>query len=216
MAGRDEEMRVVLATRNSGKIEEVRRILEPLGITLLGLDAFPDLGETLETGATFLENALLKARVAAAATGIPALADDSGITLEALDGGPGVRSARYAGEPPSEARNNERLMEAMRGLPDDARGASYVCVAAAALPGGDAIWEEARWHGRLLPAPRGEGGFGYDPLFLDPETNRTAAEMSADEKDARSHRGRAFRKLAPRLRAFLPPPRAKATDGLLC
>lgn len=216
MAGRDEEMRVVLATHNSGKIEEVRRILEPLGITLLGLDAFPDPGEALETGATFLENALLKARVAAAATGIPALADDSGITLEALDGGPGVRSARYGGEPPSDARNNERLMEAMRGVQDDKRGASYVCVAAAALPGGDAIWEEGRWRGRLLVAPRGEGGFGYDPLFLDPETNRTAAEMSAAEKDARSHRGRAFRKLAPRLREFLPRPRSKATDGLLC
>ena len=209
-------MRVVLATRNPGKIEEVRRILEPLGITLLGLESFPDLGETPETGATFLENALLKARVAAAGTGIPALADDSGIAVEALDGGPGVRSARYGGEPPSDARNNERLLEAMLGVRDDARGASYVCVAAAALPGGDAIWEEARWHGRLLVAPRGEGGFGYDPLFLDPETGCTAAEMSAAEKDARSHRGRAFRKLAPRLREFLPPPRAKATDGLLC
>lgn len=216
MAGRDEEMRVVLATRNPGKIEEVRRILEPLGITLLGLDAFPDLGEVPETGATFLENALQKARAAAAGTGIPALADDSGITVEALDGGPGVRSARYAGEPPSEARNNKRLMEAMRGLRDDARGASYVCVAVAALPGGDAIWEEGRWHGRLLGEPRGEGGFGYDPLFLDPETNRTAAEMSAAEKDARSHRGEAFRKLAPRLREFLPRPRTKATDSLLC
>ena len=213
LAGPDERARVVLATRNPGKINEVRRILEPLGLTLLGLDAFPDASEVEESGASFLENALLKARAAARETGLPALADDSGLAVDALDGAPGVRSARYGGEPRSDACNNEALLAALEDVADERRGAAFVCVAAAALPAGDAIWEEGQWRGRVLRSPRGEGGFGYDPLFLDPGTDRTAAELLPAEKDARSHRGHAFGKLAPRLAAFVRGSAAKQGDA---
>lgn len=194
---------MVVATRNPGKLEEVRRILQPLGVTLLGLDAFPGIGEVEETGANFIDNALLKARTVARETGLPSLADDSGLEVEALYGAPGVQSARYAGEPRSDARNNEKLLEALRDVPEEGRAAAFVCVAAAAFPSGEAIWEEGRWPGRILRAPRGGGGFGYDPLFLDPETGLASAEMDPASKDARSHRGRAFRKLAARLGTFL-------------
>jgi XTP/dITP diphosphohydrolase len=194
---------VVLATRNPGKIREVRRILEPAGVSLTGLDAFPEAELDEETGATFLENALLKARSAARATGFPALADDSGLEVDALGGEPGVHSARYAGEQGSDARNNAKLIQALAKAPSGARGATFRCVAVAALPGGEAIWAEGRWRGVVLEAPRGEGGFGYDPLFLDREVGRTAAEMEPGEKDARSHRGKAFRGLAALLPAFL-------------
>ena len=194
---------MVIATRNAGKLEEMRRILRCPGMTFLGLDAFPAVGEVEETGASFLENALLKARAVARAAGLPAIADDSGLEVKALGGAPGVLSARYAGEPRSDARNNEKLLEAARDLPEADRRADFVCVAAAALPSGRAVWEEGRWGGRLLRAPRGVGGFGYDPLFLDVESGLASAEMAPAEKDARSHRGRALRKLVPRLEAFL-------------
>jgi XTP/dITP diphosphohydrolase len=197
--------RIVLATRNAGKVREIGRIVPVLaGFELLDLGAFPDYAEPEETGGDFRENAVLKARAAAAATGLPALADDSGIEVDALGGAPGVRSARYAGEPRSDARNNAKLLEALARVPDAGRGAAFVCVAAAALPDGRAVWEEGRWRGAILAAPRGEGGFGYDPLFLDPESGASAAELDPATKDARSHRGRAFRKLLARLPELLP------------
>jgi XTP/dITP diphosphohydrolase len=204
---------VVLATRNPGKIREVRRLLAPAGLSLAGLDAFSNVQEGEETGATFLENALLKARSAARATGLPAVADDSGLEVEALGGAPGVHSARYAGEPRSDAGNNTKLMRALERVPRGERGAAFRCVAAAALPGGEAIWAEGVWRGVVLEAPRGEGGFGYDPLFLDPEAGRTAAEMPPGEKDARSHRGKAFRDLAARLPALLAWAQANGSGG---
>ena len=194
---------MVLATRNPGKIDELRRILEPAGLEILGLEAFPDMTEVEETGATFQENALGKARVVAEATNLPALADDSGLVVDALAGAPGVRSARYAGEPRSDARNNEKLLAALAGVPEERRTAAFRCVAAAALPDGRGVWEEGSWAGRIALAPRGSRGFGYDPLFVDPDTGLTAAELPPDEKNARSHRGKAFRKLAARLRTFL-------------
>jgi XTP/dITP diphosphohydrolase len=197
---------VVLATRNPGKIDELRRILEPAGFSILGLDAFAEVPEVEETGASFLENALWKARAAARATGLLALADDSGLEVDALAGAPGVRSARYAGEPRSDARNNEKLLDALEGVRSEERTAAFRCVAAAALPDGRGVWGEGRWAGRIALAPRGSGGFGYDPLFVDGGTGRTSAELGPAEKDAISHRGQAFRALAARLRAFLADP----------
>ena len=197
------ERRVVLATRNAGKVDELRRILEPAGLAILGLDAFPEAAEVEETGETFEENALHKARAAARATGLPALADDSGLEVDALDGEPGVRFARYAGEPRSDARNNARLLEALAEVPEEKRTAAFRCVSAAALPDGRAVWAQGRWPGGIGLAPRGSSGFGYDPLFIDPETGLTAAELEPAEKDARSHRGRAFRALLERLPALL-------------
>ncbi len=197
------ERRVVLATRNAGKVAELRRILGPAGLAILGLDAFPEAGDVEETGATFEGNALQKARAAARATGLPALADDSGLEVDALGGEPGVRSARYAGEPRSDARNNARLLEVLAAVPEEKRTAAFCCVAAAALPDGRAVWAEGRWAGRIVLAPRGTSGFGYDPLFIDPETGLTAAELAPEVKDARSHRGRAFRALLDRLPGLL-------------
>ena len=189
----------MIATRNRGKREEVRRILEPGGIRLLGLEDFPDLREIEETGETFLENALAKAQAVARGTGLLAFADDSGIEVDALGGAPGVRSARYAGEPRSDARNNEKLLAALAGVASASRGARFHCVAVAAFVDGKSVWAEGTWRGILLEAPRGASGFGYDPLFLDPETGRTAAQMAPEEKDARSHRGKAFRALLARI-----------------
>jgi XTP/dITP diphosphohydrolase len=201
--GAGRERRVVLATRNAGKIAELARILGPAEFVILGLDAFPDVAEVEETGATFTENALRKARAAAKATGLPAIADDSGLEVDALGGEPGVRSARYTGEPRSDARNNEKLLAALAGVPEEKRTAAFRCVASAALPDGRAVCAEGHWAGRIGFAPRGAGGFGYDPLFIDPETGRTAAELAPPEKDARGHRGMAFRALLARLPDFV-------------
>jgi XTP/dITP diphosphohydrolase len=195
LAAPREGARAVLATRNKGKREEVRRILEPAGIRVLDLDDFPGVSEVEETGGTFLENALLKARATARETGFVALADDSGLEVDALGGAPGVRSARYAGEPRSDARNNAKLLDALARVAPASRGARFCCVAAAALPDGKAVWAEGMWRGIVLVEPRGTSGFGYDPLFLDPMTGKTAAEMTPSEKDAHSHRGKAFRAL---------------------
>ncbi len=218
MARSGNAARVVIATRNLGKLDELRRILHPLGLTLLGLDAFPRIGEVEETGVSFRENALLKARAVARAARLPALADDSGLEVEQLGGAPGIYSARFAGEPRSDARNNQKLLDVLKEVPEVARAADFVCVAAAALPSGESIWEEGRWHGAILRAPRGVSGFGYDPLFLDHESGRSAAELEDALKDERSHRGRAFRKLMPRLPALLreageQPPSAREDAG---
>lgn len=184
--------RVVIATSNPGKIREIARLLDGLGIEIVAQSEFgvPDADET---GTTFAENSLIKARHAAEATGLPAIADDSGLSVDALDGAPGVYSARYAGDAGDEA-NNDKLLAALEGT--DRRAAAFHCVATYVEPGGEPLVAEGEWRGEILHERRGEGGFGYDPLFFVPECGRSSAELPADEKNARSHRGQALRKLA--------------------
>ena len=193
--------RVVLATRNAGKVTELRRILS--GVELVGLDEFPSLGEIEETGTTFAENALLKARVVASVTGLPAVADDSGLCVEALGGAPGVRSARWAGEPCDDRANLELVLAQVASVPDDQLGASFVCAAAAVVPGVGERVVEGVMTGRLVRSPRGTNGFGYDPIFVATGQSLTNAELPSAVKDSISHRGRAFRTLAPQLRGLL-------------
>ena len=192
--------RLVLASGNPGKLAEFRRLLSPIGIDVI---AQSELGipEAAEPHITFVENALAKARHACALARLPALADDSGICVRALDGAPGVQSARYAGEPRSDKRNNEKLIAALAGVAD--RSAHYACVLALVRHAEDPepILAEGAWHGRIVDAPRGTGGFGYDPHFLDVESGQTGAEMPLDRKNERSHRGKAMRALIARLEA---------------
>lgn len=186
---------IVLATRNKGKVAELEALLGGLGISVQGLDAYPHIGEIPETGSTFEENAALKARAVAQATGLIALADDSGLEVDALGGAPGVYSARYSGENATDADNNAKLLDALKGVPEEKRGCRFVSVIMAAAPNGASAQARGEWPGRVLTAPSGEGGFGYDPLFLDPEAGATAAELAPQDKNARSHRGRALRAL---------------------
>jgi XTP/dITP diphosphohydrolase len=198
-----ETTRVVLASRNQGKIAELRALLSGLDVAVLGLGDFPDIGEIPETGATFLENARIKARAVCRATGLVSLADDSGLCVDALDGAPGVYSARYAGEDASDAANNAKLLAAMAQVPPDRRSCRFQCVVVAVAPDGRELTAEGLWEGRLALAPSGQAGFGYDPLFFDPELGRTAAEMPPAEKNARSHRGKALAALAAMWPTFL-------------
>jgi XTP/dITP diphosphohydrolase len=190
--------RLVLASGNEGKLREFRRLLEPLGVALI---AQAELGivPADEPHVTFIENALAKARHASAQSGLPALADDSGVCVEALGGAPGVRSARYAGEPVSDARNNAALVAALRGIAD--RRAHYYCVLVLVRHADDPqpILAEGIWHGTIVDPPRGSGGFGYDPHFQDAITGRTGAELPLQRKNALSHRGKAMRRLIARL-----------------
>jgi XTP/dITP diphosphohydrolase len=195
--------RVVLATRNSGKVAELRRILAGLDVDLVGLDAVPEVGEIAETGETFADNALLKARTVAALTGLPAVADDSGLTVAALGGMPGVLSARWSGRHGDDEANLRLVLGQLADVPDERRHAAFVCAAAAALPDGHVRVVEALLEGTLTREPRGTGGFGYDPIFVPLGDSRTTAEMTAAEKDAISHRGQAFRALAPLLGELL-------------
>jgi len=200
--------RVVLASHNAHKLEELRRILTPLvpGIELVGYDG----PEPVENGVTFEQNALLKARAAAAHTGLPAIADDSGISVEVLGGCPGIFSARWGGPARSDSANVDLLLWQLSDLADEHRSASFVCVAALALPTGDEgdgegdeLAIRAEWPGRVLRAPAGEDGFGYDPIFQPEGEQRSAAQLSPAEKDAQSHRRRAFTALAEELRTRL-------------
>ena len=191
-------MKLVLATKNSGKVVEFRRILEELGATnleVLGLDSYPEIGDIEETGKTFEENSLLKARTISKLTGLPALADDSGICVDALNGEPGLYSARYSGN--GDAANNQKLLEALKDVPDEKRTAYFICVAAFVRPDGFEKVEEGRFYGKILHEVVGSGGFGYDPLFQPDGLNCSSAELSAEEKDAISHRGKAMRAIAP-------------------
>ena len=188
-------MRVVLATRNPGKVRELARILAPYGLELQGADYDPGP----ETGASFAENALAKAREAVAHTGLPAVADDSGLTVEALNGMPGIFSARWAGAHGDDLANLELVLGQLADVPDERRGAAFVCAAAYALPDGRSDVVTAQMHGALIRAPRGTNGFGYDPVFVPDGYIVTSAELDPDEKDAISHRGKAFRELAPLL-----------------
>jgi XTP/dITP diphosphohydrolase len=193
--------RVVLATRNAGKVVELRRILA--GVELVGLEAYPDMPEVEETGATFAANALLKARAVAEHTGLPAVADDSGLCVDFLGGAPGIRSARWAGEPADDAANLALVLEQLADAGEGLRGAHFFCAAVAVVPRAGERVAEGRVDGTLLTAPRGTNGFGYDPIFVPSGETRTTAEMPSEEKDAISHRGAAFRALAPALEALL-------------
>jgi XTP/dITP diphosphohydrolase len=191
--------KLVIASNNPGKLREIGQMLAPLGIEALPQGAF-GVPDCPEPHVTFVENCIAKARHAAAHTGLPALADDSGICVEALNGAPGVYSARYAGEPRSDERNNRKLIEALQGQTD--RRAHYYCVMVCVRYPDDPepILAEGAWHGEIIDTPRGSGGFGYDPHFLIPELGRTGAELSAEEKNAISHRGQALRALVEKLR----------------
>lgn len=198
-------VRLLVASRNAKKLAELRRVLDSegiVGIEPIGLDEVPDFPEEPEGGATFAENALIKARSGARATGLPCLADDSGLAVDALNGMPGVLSARWAGRHGDDAANNALLLAQLTDVPDARRGAAFVSACALVVPGGGETVEEGRWSGSVLREPRGEGGFGYDPLFLPEGSDRAAAELTPAEKDAASHRGRALRALAPALRAL--------------
>ena len=192
---------IVLATGNAGKLRELQRILAPLGIALLAQSALGvDAAE--ETGRSFIENAILKARHAAGATGRPAIADDSGLAVDALGGAPGIRSARYAGAGAGDEANVAKLLAAMADIAGEARRCRFVCCMAYVAHAEDPvpIVCEGVWEGRLARAPRGAGGFGYDPIFLLAGEDRTAAELDPEAKDLLSHRGQAARALAARLR----------------
>jgi len=193
--------RLVLASNNAGKLREFRRLLEPLGVLVVP-QAELGIAEADEPHVTFIENALAKARHASAQSALPALADDSGICVDALDGAPGVYSARYAGEPKSDARNNEALVAALRGVAD--RRAHYYCVLVLVRHADDPqpIIAEGVWNGTIVDAPRGSGGFGYDPHFQDDTTGLTGAELPLEKKNALSHRGKAMRVLIARLEAM--------------
>ncbi|HEX3823929.1 MAG TPA: RdgB/HAM1 family non-canonical purine NTP pyrophosphatase [Mycobacteriales bacterium] len=194
---------VVLATRNPGKIAELRRILADYDVELLGLDDFPDVPEVAETGETFEANALLKAHAVAKATGLLAVADDSGLAVAALNQMPGILSARWSGRHGDDAANLDLVLAQISDVPDERRGAAFVCAAAAATPDGREVVAEGQLDGRLLRGPRGTNGFGYDPIFVPLGGDRTTAELDAEEKDAISHRGKAFRALAARLGTLL-------------
>jgi XTP/dITP diphosphohydrolase len=191
--------KLLLATANRKKLVELQRILDlALGtrrVTLLGLDHFSDYPDVPETGLTFGENALIKAREGASRTGLPTVADDSGLAVDALNGMPGVFSARWAGKQDDRA-NLELVLAQISDVPDEHRGGAFVCAAALVLPNGREHLVEGRQIGRILRRPRGEGGFGYDPIFQGDGQDRTNAELSPSEKDAISHRGKALRELS--------------------
>jgi len=193
--------RVVIATRNPGKVREILRICAdwPVAWVTFQDASWPDVEET---GASYRENALLKARAAAEAVGVAGLADDSGIEVDLLDGGPGLRSARFAGEGASDEENLQLLIERVRASPPPARTARYRCVALLAMPAGEDVWDEETCEGSLILEPRGTGGFGYDPIFLPWGETKTMAELSPSEKDLVSHRGKAFRALGAALRGI--------------
>lgn len=192
-------MRVLLATRNPGKVAELQRILGPFGLVLEGASYDPGP----ETGDSFAANALAKAREGVAHTGLPSVADDSGLTVDALNGMPGILSARWAGRHGDDLANLELVLGQLADVPDERRGAAFVCAAAYALPDGRSEVVLGELRGALTRAPRGTNGFGYDPIFLPQGYDVTSAELSPDAKDAISHRGQAFRALAPLLAAAL-------------
>ncbi|WP_344488801.1 RdgB/HAM1 family non-canonical purine NTP pyrophosphatase [Glycomyces endophyticus] len=194
-------MRVLLATRNAGKVDELRQILAEAapGVELVGLDAVEAYPETPETELTFAGNALLKARDGVAHTGLATIADDSGLAVDALNGMPGVLSARWAGARKDDEANNALLLDQLGDVPDDQRTAQFVCAAAIVWPDGRELVVHGEMPGRVIRGPRGANGFGYDPLFVPDGHDRTSAELSAAEKNAISHRGKAFRELAAKI-----------------
>lgn len=196
----DKLKKLVIASNNQGKLREINTLLEPLAIEAVPQSDF-NAGEVDEPYATFVENALTKARHASRCSGLPALADDSGICVSALGGAPGVTSARYAGEPKSDERNNLKLIETLKNQPN--RRAYYYCVIVLVRHADDPqpIIVDGSWYGEIIDQPRGEGGFGYDPYFFLPEFGKTSAELSAEQKNRISHRGQALARLVDILRA---------------
>lgn len=199
-------MKVFLASRNAKKLGEMRRILAAYlpDVEVLGLDDVAAYHEPVEDQPTFEGNALLKAQAGLAATGLPSVADDSGLCVDALNGMPGVLSARWSGQPKSDDRNNALLLDQLHDVPDDRRGAHFACAVAFCAPGHEPLVVEGRMDGRVVRETRGTGGFGYDVVFeADDQPGRTTAELDPDTKDAISHRGRALRAIAPRMAAIL-------------
>ncbi|MFJ7908837.1 RdgB/HAM1 family non-canonical purine NTP pyrophosphatase [Kitasatospora sp. NPDC096204] len=191
--------RLILATRNQHKVTELRAILADAGldVELVGADAYPEIPDVPETGVTFAENALLKAHALARATGLPAVADDSGLCVDVLNGAPGIFSARWSGKHGDDRANLDLLLAQLSDIAEPHRGAHFFCAAAVALPDGTERVVEGRLLGTLRTAPAGDGGFGYDPILQPLGETRTCAELTAEEKNAISHRGQAFRALAP-------------------
>lgn len=189
--------RLLLATRNAGKLAELRRLVVAPGLEVVGLDDVPPFPDAPETGATFEENALAKARDAVKATGLPAVADDSGLVVDALNGMPGVLSARWCGRHGDDEANLRLVLGQLADVPADRRGGGFVCAAALATPDGAERVVRAEWRGRLIDTPRGANGFGYDPIFVPDGELRTSAELEPAEKDSLSHRFRAFSALHP-------------------
>jgi XTP/dITP diphosphohydrolase len=201
-------VKVFLASRNAKKLAEMRRILalHMPDVEVVGLDDVSSYDEPVEDQPTFEGNALLKARAGLDATGLPSVADDSGLCVDALNAMPGVLSARWSGQPKSDVRNNTLLLQQLADVPDDRRGAHFACAVAFCAPGLEPVVVEGRMDGRVIRETRGSGGFGYDVLFeADDEPGRTTAELDSDAKDAISHRGRALRAIAPQIATLLPP-----------
>lgn len=198
--------RLVLATTNPGKVRELQAILADsladYNFTVTSLADHPEIGHIAETGATFLENAMIKARAVCDHTGLVAIADDSGLCVDALDGTPGVHSSRYAGDNATDADNVAKLLQALRGVPEGKRSAHFRCAMVAMAPSRAVITTQGEWHGRILEAPRGSGGFGYDPVFFDPDMGKTAAELEPQTKNALSHRGKAMKALVAQFGDF--------------
>lgn len=192
-------MDILLATNNQGKVQELVRLLGDLPFNVRSLRDFPEVGEIEEDGESFAENALIKARAGAGATGLLTLADDSGLEVDVLEGEPGVRSARFAGEPKDDSRNNAKLLELLQDIPLNRRTARFKSVIALVTPEGEEHLTEGTCEGLIGLQPRGQGGFGYDPLFYVPEYDKTFAELSLEEKNAISHRGKALRAAAAML-----------------
>lgn len=200
--------KILVASRNAKKLAELRRVVEAAGITgleVIGLDEVPEFPETPETGATFEENALVKARDGARATKLVCVADDSGLAVDALNGMPGVLSARWSGRHGDDAANTELLLGQLADVPDERRGAAFVSACALVVPGnfapvGDEIVVRGEWRGSITRKPVGDNGFGYDPVFMPEGGERTSAQLEPQEKDALSHRGRALAQLVPMLR----------------
>jgi len=195
-------VKIILATQNQGKVRELRELLVDEDIQVLSLLDFPDFEDVEETGVTFAENAALKARVAAQRTGLIALADDSGLEVDVLEGAPGVYSARYAGEPKDDERNIDKLLSSLENVPEDKKTARFRCALVMATPFGEEYLTEGAVEGRILTKRRGSDGFGYDPVFYLPEFARTMAELTLSEKNTISHRAQAFRKGIPILQAI--------------
>jgi XTP/dITP diphosphohydrolase len=193
--------RIVLASNNPGKVREIGQLLAPLDLDVVPQSEF-DVPEAEETGLTFVENAILKARHAAALTGLPAIADDSGIEVDALQGRPGIYSARFAGKGAGDAENLNKLLKELEGVPEEERSARFQCLMVYMRHGNDPtpIICQGTWEGRILTEARGSGGFGYDPVFLVPDRGCTSAELPPEEKNRLSHRGQALRKLLEALR----------------
>jgi XTP/dITP diphosphohydrolase len=196
---------LLVATGNKGKLKEIELLLQGTVERILSPADFPNLPGVEEDGETFEENAIKKARSTAVATGMPTIADDSGLMVDMLDGRPGVRSARFAGEKASDAENNARLLRELAGVSAQRRTAAFHCMIALCMPEGECQTFDGELKGVMLDAPRGDGGFGYDPLFLVPEYGQTLAELSLEVKNAISHRGRAFAKLKEYLQRVYNP-----------